>query len=114
MTVSTVSTQPAIHEHFSARSALPRAELQQAERFIDSLSTAAAKGEPPSADHLQAGVQMLDAVDQKLELVAFNAAVVAGQESDIDSVNRKADAFTQGIEQANRTSLRLRAVLAGM
>lgn len=114
MTESTVTMQPAIREHFSARSALPKRELAQAESFINTLTAAAEKGERPTHDNLQAAADMLDVIDSKVEVAAFHAAVLAGQEGDMSAVNHKVESISRSIDQVSLTSERMRKVLADM
>jgi hypothetical protein len=101
-----------LRAEFAKNAVLPRKQIAAAEKFISHLSQSVAQGLKPSPEDLQAGEKLLKRIENQTEIFMFNAAILAGQEAATDGdLERKLQAISDGIDQAESTSSRLRETL---
>jgi len=101
-----------IRAQFARNAKLPEDRIADAERFLDTLNKSMASGGTPSAETLQDGRSLLRSLEDRTELFAFNATVLAAQESNgAQELDAKMKTITAGVEQAERTTARLRSTL---
>ena len=97
-----------LRAEFAKNAVLPRKQIAAAEKFISHLTQSIAQGLTPSAEDLQAGQKLLRRIENQTEIFMFNAAILAGQEASTDTdLDRKLQAISDGIDQAEATSSRL-------
>jgi hypothetical protein len=101
-----------IKGHFSQQAQLPTRQLSIAEQFVDALKKASEKGQAPSAEFVAEGKALLQNIEEKLEVSAFSATVLAGQEAATeDDLDQRLSIVTEGLERAQLTADRLRSTL---
>jgi hypothetical protein len=108
----TSAAKATLRAEFAKNAVLPRKQMAAAQKFIDQLNESMAQGVKPSAADLQAGQKLLKKIENQTEIFMFNAVILAGQDSKNDGeLDRKLQAISDGIDQAETTSERLREVL---
>ncbi len=96
-----------ISNHFSLKAELPQKTIKQAKEFLGHLAETT-----PTATDVATGHQLLTTLEEKTELYAFHAAVLAGQEASSDKdLDTRVTAIAKSSEQAERTTERLRTAL---
>ena len=104
-----------LRAEFAKKAVLPRKQIAAAETFIHQLTETMAQGLKPSPETLQHGEKLLRRIENQTQIFMFNAAILAGEESTSDGeLDRKLQAISDSIDQAESTSLRLRETLKAL
>lgn len=108
----TPAASATLRAEFAKNAVLPRKQIAAVEKFLDHLNQSVAQGQKPSADDLKKGAKLLEGIQNQTEIFMFNAAILAGQEASTDrDLDRKLQAISDGIDQAEATSRRLQETL---
>jgi hypothetical protein len=101
-----------LRAQFAKNAVLPRRHIAAAEQFIHHVSETIKSGGMPSQQDIQQGQKLLRQIENRTEIYMFNAAILAGQDASTESdLERKLEAISNGITQAQSTSERLREAL---
>jgi hypothetical protein len=100
-----------LRAQFAANAKLPKNQIADAETFIAHLQQTAKTGETPSPQTLESGKALLKTLETRTEVFAYNATVLAAQESNGHDLDARLKVITSGVEQAENTSARLRQTL---
>lgn len=102
-------TTEGLRAQFTSNAKLPSHQIADAEKFISSLKQ---NGKAPDAKTLENGKALLKSLENSTELFAFNATVLAAQESSGDhDLDARLKTISSGVEQAERTTTKLRQTL---
>jgi hypothetical protein len=97
-----------LSQTFARQAQIPDREIMDAKKFLTTL----AKGNAP-ADAIVTGGKILQSLEEKMEVYAFSAAVLAGQESTDDkALGKKLDDIDTNIANVEKTTAHLKKALA--
>jgi len=101
-----------LRTHFAERAVLPERQLNEANKFLDVLDQRMAGGQTPTPADVKTGQKILDQLAPSVEVFAFNAAILAGQEAgDPQDLEARVNAISASLESAQMTTERLRQTL---
>lgn len=101
-----------LRTQFANNAKLPQSHIADAEQFLTSLKQTVQSGQAPSAKTLENGHKILNSLQNSTEVFAYNATILASQEAAGDQeLDARLKSISTGVEQAERTTTRLRQTL---